>query len=74
MSGFAFIAFNHETGLPLAHGPTAALAAAAADHLAPDATLYVLDAGGAGPWIWAERVALSHALEHDGAMPANDAV
>ncbi|MDD2794666.1 hypothetical protein [Acidocella sp.] len=71
MNDFAFIAFNHETGLPLAHGRTAAHAAAAADQLAPDAALYVLDAHHAGPWIWAERVALGAALKWD-AMRARD--
>jgi hypothetical protein len=72
MTAFAYIAFNHETSLPLAHGRSAAHAAAAADQLAPDATLYVLDAHHAGPWIWAERVALMYALEGDEVMQAHD--
>jgi hypothetical protein len=63
MDDFAYIAFDHETGRPLAHGYCAALAAAAADELVPEATLYVLDAHEAGPWIWAERLALVEALK-----------
>ena len=61
MTDFTFIAFDTESGRPLAHGRKAIYALARADSLMPAAPIYILCAGDAGPWIWSEKLPLARA-------------
>lgn len=58
---FTYIAFDTESGQPLAHGRKAIYALATADSIMPAATIYILCAGNEGPWMWAEKVPLERA-------------
>jgi hypothetical protein len=53
---FAYLAFNSVSGTLLAHGKTAAHAALQADSVAPEATIKIMPAGGAGIEIWKARM------------------
>jgi hypothetical protein len=61
MSDFLYIAFDAGTEQPLAHAGTAIYALQAADAIMPTATIYILNAGASGPWVWAEKILLEHA-------------
>jgi len=50
-----------ETGQPLANGRKAIYALARADSVMPAAPIYILCAGKAGPWMWAEKLPLERA-------------
>lgn len=60
---FRYLAFDHASQAILAHGGTAADALYAADQIAPDAPLYVLDAGHLGWKIWHLQMNLGAASE-----------
>jgi hypothetical protein len=61
MTDFTYIAFDTESGQPVAHGRRAIDALARADSIAPAAPVYILFTGNAGPWMWAEKFPLEHA-------------
>lgn len=61
MTDFTFIAFDTESGQPLAHGRKAIYALARADSVMPAAPIYILCVGKAGPWIWAKKLPLERA-------------
>ena len=52
MTDFTYIAFDTESGQPVAHGRRAIDALARADSIAPAAPVYILFTGNAGPWMW----------------------
>jgi hypothetical protein len=60
---FRYLAFDHASQAILAHGGTAADAVYAADQIAPDAPIYVVDAGRLGWKIWDWQIDLDSAQE-----------
>jgi hypothetical protein len=62
-SPFQYLAFDNTSQAILAHGGTAADALYAADQIAPDAPIYVLDAGRLGWKLWDLRMNLYSAKE-----------
>jgi hypothetical protein len=60
---FEYLAFDSSSQAILAHGPTAADALSDADHIAPDAPIYVLSAGSMGWTIWDRRMNLLNAKQ-----------
>ena len=61
MTDFTYIAFDTESGQPLAHGRKAIYALARADSVMPAPPIYILCAGNEGPWMWAEKLPLERA-------------
>ena len=61
MTDFTYIAFDTESGQPVAHGRSAIDSLARADSIAPPASLHILFTGDAGPWMWAEKFPLEQA-------------
>jgi hypothetical protein len=60
---FRYLAFDNASQAILAHGGTAADALYAADQIAPDAPIYVVDAGRFGWKIWNLQIDLDSAQE-----------
>jgi hypothetical protein len=60
---FRYLAFDNASQAILAHGGTAADALYAADQIAPDAPIYVVDAGRFGWKIWDWQIDLVSAQE-----------
>ena len=58
---FEYLAFDATSQAILAHGAIAVDALCAADRIAPEAPIYILDAGDLGSMIWSQRLNLEAA-------------